>query len=167
MSSKRSGSKVIYGNRLLREEVHDPYHVRGKYREPSSCAGCGAVYQKGRWQWLEPAPGDAVEVTCPACRRIKDAYPAGEILVSGAFAAAHEDELLRLVRNTENAETVEHPLNRIMNISSSDDRITITTTDIHLPRRIGHALENAWGGELATHYDEGGWFARVTWRRER
>jgi hypothetical protein len=70
MKPQHSHSKVMYGNPLLREEIHDPYHVRGKCREPTRCRGCGAVYQKGRWQWLEEAPADARDAHCPACRRI-------------------------------------------------------------------------------------------------
>lgn len=166
MKPLHSQPKVIHGNPLLTEQVHDPYHVRGKYREPTRCGGCGAVYHKGRWQWLEEIPAGAREARCPACRRIDDQYPAGEIIVSGAFAVARAEEVLQLVRNTAEAENREHPLHRIMDIRREDDRVTVTTTDVHLPRRIGHALEHAWHGELATHYDEAGWFARVTWRRE-
>jgi hypothetical protein len=43
--------------------------------------------------------------------------------------------------------------------------IKVTTTDVHLPHRIGHALKDAWAGELVTHYDEQGYYARVTWQR--
>ncbi len=166
MKRQHTESKVIRGNPHLREEIHDPYHARRKHHEPTRCGGCGAIYQKGRWQWLGETPEGAQEAHCPACRRIEDKYPAGEIIVSGAFATDHADEVLRLIRNTEQAETREHPLHRIMGIRHEEDIITVTTTDIHLPRRIGHALENAWDGELNTHYDEEGWFARVTWRRE-
>jgi hypothetical protein len=52
-----------------------------------------------------------------------------------------------------------------MAIERTSGRIVVTTTDIHLPRRIGHALENAWGGTLATHYDEAGYFVRAHWER--
>ena len=166
MKPHHSQPKVRHGNPLLSEQVHDPYHVRGKYREPTRCGGCGAVYHEGRWQWLEETPVGAHKAHCPACRRIEDKYPAGEVIVSGTFAAAHSDELLHLIRNTAKAENREHPLHRIMDIRREDEVLTVTTTDIHLPRRIGHALEHAWHGELATHYDEAGWFARVTWRRE-
>jgi hypothetical protein len=166
MKPRHTQSKVIHGNPLLREQIHDPYHARGKYREPTRCGGCGAIYHKGRWQWLDDAPAGAREAHCPACRRIQDKCPAGEIIVSGAFAAGHADEVMHLIRNTEKAENQEHPLNRIMGIRQEEDVVTVTTTDIHLPRRIGHALEDAWDGELETHYDEEGWFARVTWRRE-
>ena len=166
MKPRHTDPKVIYGNPLLSEEIHDPYHVRGKYREPTLCSHCGAAYHKGRWQWLREVPADAAEAHCPACRRIDEHYPAGEIIVSGAFAMAHAEELRQLVRNVEQAENREHPLHRIMDIREEDDLMTITTTDLHLPRRIGHALEDAWDGELHTHYDEDGWFSRVTWRRD-
>ncbi len=53
-----------------------------------------------------------------------------------------------------------------MDIRRTDSGITITTTDIHLPRRIGHALEDAWHGELKVHYDEAGHFTRVLWDRQ-
>lgn len=167
MKERHPQPKVIRGNPLLREEVHDTYRARGKYPGRTRCSGCGVVYDKGRWQWLDEVPADALDAQCPACRRIEHKYPAGEIIISGAFAAAHEDELLHLIRNTEKAENQEHPLHRIMDIVRDEDVITITTTDAHLPRRIGHALEDAWHGELETHYDEEGSFARVTWRRER
>ena len=166
MKPRHIQTKIPYGNPRLSEEIHDPYYTREKYHEPTRCGGCGAVYRKGRWQWLEERPVSAREMYCPACRRIEDQYPAGEIIVSGAFAAAHAGDVLHLVRNTEAAENREHPLHRIMGIRREGDATTITTTDIHLPRRIGHALENAFQGELETHYDEEGWFARVTWRRE-
>ncbi len=38
------------------------------------------------------------------------------------------------------------------------------TTDIHLPRRIGTALKRALHGTLDTHFDDAGYFVRVTWR---
>jgi hypothetical protein len=42
----------------------------------------------------------------------------------------------------------------------------ITTTDIHLPRRIGEALHRAYEGDLDFHYEEEAYSIRVTWRRE-
>jgi len=35
-----------------------------------------------------------------------------------------------------------------------------------LPRRIGEALSSAWKGVLDMHYDEEGYFIRLTWRRD-
>jgi hypothetical protein len=53
-----------------------------------------------------------------------------------------------------------------MDVEEGGESATIRTTGIHLPRRIGHAIVDAYKGELETHYDEAGHFLRVTWRRD-
>jgi hypothetical protein len=123
------------------------------------------VFRKGRWTW-EPAPAPANEERCQACHRINDAYPAGVVTLSGAFLKKHRTEILNLARNQEALEKGEHPLHRIMDIEDKDAKIEITTTDIHLPRRIGQALSNAYEGALDFRYDEGGYFIRVSWTRD-
>jgi hypothetical protein len=150
----------------IQEEVHDPYKPRAKPEEPCVCPKCGAVDLDGRWQWPRRKVQALQEELCPACRRAADNYPAGEIFLSGSFAASHKQEILDLVRNTEQAEKAEHPLQRIMSIDDAEGQITIRTTDIHLPRRIGHAIFGAFKGELDTRYDRDGYFVRVTWKRD-
>jgi hypothetical protein len=39
--------------------VGDPYKLRLKLSEPTRCPACGAVYQEGRWQWMELPPANA------------------------------------------------------------------------------------------------------------
>jgi hypothetical protein len=150
----------------IREEVHDTYQTRKKFREPSVCRQCDAVYHEGRWQWMEESPQGAFHDLCPACHRINDKYPAGEVTLSGTFLAAHRSEILGLVRNEAEAETSEHPLHRIMEIEERPDDVVVTTTDIHLPRRIGHALEHAYKGHMEIHFDKEGHFARMKWHRD-
>ena len=58
------------------------------------------------------------------------------------------------------------PHEGIIAIEDKGEEIEITTTDIHLPRRIGQALHNACKGEFDFHYDEEGYFIRVSWTRE-
>lgn len=152
---------------LIQEEVHDTYQTGKKFHEPSVCSQCDAVYHAGRWQWMEENPPGASDDLCPACHRIKDNYPAGEITLSGAFFAGHREEILRLVRNEGAAETAKHALHRIMGIEQGPVETVVTTTDIHLPRRIGHALEHAYKGQMEIHFDKDGHFARVKWHRDR
>jgi hypothetical protein len=113
----------------IREEVHDTYQTRKKFREPSVCRQCDTVCHEGRWQWMEESPQGAFDDLCPACHRIKDKYPAGEITLSGTFLAAHREEILGLVRNEAEAETSQHPLHRIMGIEERPDEVVVTTTD--------------------------------------
>jgi hypothetical protein len=151
---------------LIMEHRHDPYKVRGKLPEPSVCPQCSAVFQHGRWQWSKSALEGAHSLICPACHRLNDRYPAGEVTLSGGFVTTHADEIISLARNVESAEKREHPLQRIMGIEAKSDHIIITTTDVHLPRRIGHAIVEAYKGDLKTHYDEAGYFVRMTWKRD-
>ena len=53
-----------------------------------------------------------------------------------------------------------------MQIEEQTDGIQITTTDIHLPRRIGEALHRAYQGEIDVHYVEEGSTFHVHWKRE-
>lgn len=149
----------------IEEHRHDPYRARGKLHEPTQCTSCSAVFVDGRWQWIEPPRGANV-VTCPACRRIADDYPAGELTLTGAFVTSHGEEIVGLIRNTEEREKSEHPLQRLIRIDEKSGRMVVTTTDIHLPRRIAHALEAAYKGQLKTHYDEAGYFVRIAWHRD-
>lgn len=146
------------------DRLSDPYAQRGKLAEPAVCSECGAVYHEGRWQWL-PAPPDAAAVRCAACRRILEKMPAGYVAVNGAFAREHRLELLELVRNLEAREKNEHPMQRIIAIDEQDDGLMITTTDIHLARGIGEALQHAYKGKLDYHFLPDEYLLRVRWER--
>ena len=150
----------------IEQQVHDPYKARGKLPELTLCPQCGAVLHRGHWQWADEVPKDAHKELCPACHRINDKFPAGELTLGGHFLELHRAEIIRLARNIESKEQAEHPLQRIMAIEEHPDRVLITTTDVHLPRRIGHAIVDAYKGEIETHYDEAGYFARIRWQRD-
>lgn len=103
------------------------------------------------------------EALCPACPRINDKLLAGVVELRGTLGRQQKEEIVRLARNQEEAEKREHPLNRIINIDENAGMIVINTTDIHLPRLIGEAVERAFHGSLNEDFDEGGYFVRVSW----
>lgn len=154
----------IRHDRLLQEAEHDSYQSKGKLHEPTVCPDCGAVFHEGRWQWLE-RPADAHEERCPACQRLHDEFPAGYVHLTGDFLNEHEVEILNLVRHQETQEKSEHPLKRIMNTERTPEGYLITTTDIHLARRIGEAIHHAYQGDLEFHYNPQQFLLRVTWQR--
>lgn len=147
---------------LFQEKVHDAYKAKGKLPEPTVCPQCRAVFHEGRWQWRD-VPALAHQEMCPACRRVHDHYPAGFVTLTGAFFLAHRDEIVHLVRNHEEREHAEHPLQRIMAWEQHDDGMVVTTTDIHLARGIGEALHHAYQGKLEYHYNPAENLLRVHW----
>ncbi|MEO8332582.1 MAG: BCAM0308 family protein [Gallionella sp.] len=162
--SHPAGFHPIRRDRLPLETVMDSYKSKGKLSEPTFCPDCGAVFHKGRWQWLDK-PKDAHPTTCPACHRVRDHFPAGYVSISGDFFAAHEQEIMHLIRHRETQEKAEHPLQRIMDIEKSGRGMQVTTTDIHLARDIGEALHHAYQGELEFHFNSDQNLLRVSWSR--
>ena len=162
--STRPGARPVYRSNLFREKIHDSYKSRGKLHEPTVCPQCAAVYHKGRWQWL-PKPASARKAMCPACHRIHDRFPAGYVRLEGEFFQAHREELLQLVGNAEERARSEHVLERVMGIEHDRDGTNVTTTDIHLARRIGEALYRAYHGKLDVKYSPDEYRVRVTWSR--
>lgn len=56
---------------------------------------------------------------------------------------------------------------RIIAVQEPDpESIVITTTDIHLPRRIGETVDRALNGTLDFHYGAENYFIRVEWTRD-
>lgn len=149
--------------RAQRDQVADPYEARVKPREPTVCPRCLAVYHQGRWQW-RTHPADAAQSLCPACRRIDDKAPAGILTLHGVFPREQRDAIIALLRHQEQAEREDHPLNRIMDIVQNPDAIIVTTTDIHLPRRLAEALRRSFHGTLDIHFDDTSYFVRADWR---
>lgn len=164
MTMQSQGFHPIRRDRLLQEAIHDSYKIKGKLHEPTFCPDCDAVFHGGRWQWLSK-PEDAHQTTCPACQRVHDHFPAGYVSINGEFFAAHEPEILQLIRHRETQEKTEHPLQRIMDIEKTAHGIQVTTTDIHLARSIGEALRHAYQGALDFHYNTEQNLLRVNWSR--
>jgi NMD protein affecting ribosome stability and mRNA decay len=151
-------------DRVHHADEKDPYATKGKLPDPTACPTCGAMYRKGRWTWGAP-PADANRAECPACRRIADGYPAGIVRLSGAFAKSHADELTSLARHVEERENKEHALKRIMAVEREGGDVVVTTTDEHLARGIGEAVEHAYKGTLDYRFSEAENVLRVEWKR--
>lgn len=152
--------------RAQESDLIDPYKRPYKLSGTAICRKCGAIYGNGRWQWGE-RPAGAVPMLCQACHREEDKYPAGLMLLTGSYVAAHRLELIELIRHQEAAENAEHPLNRIMSLEQpAPDRLVIATTDIHLPHRFGEALKHAHDGRLWVDFDKSSYFVRAEWHRD-
>lgn len=152
-------------DRLIRDRRKDVYVDQIILKEPAICIKCNAIYTNGRWTW-KTTEQTTTKITCPACRRISDNYPAGNIEIRGNFFLLHSTDILNLVNNVGRLEKTERPLERIISITESKDKTVITTTGIHIARRIGEALSRSYQGNYNFQYADGEKSIRVFWERE-
>jgi hypothetical protein len=160
MQKSKTGRK----DRLLKQKSNDVYLEKSKNQESTLCKTCGSLYSKGRWTWEKPVK-DTHQAVCPACRRIADNYPAGTIELSGTFFNEHQSEIMNMIHNTEQQEKQSHALERIMKTKVDRHQTVITTTGIHLARRIGEALSRSYKGEFSFQYLDADKGIRVQWSR--
>lgn len=150
-------------SRMPADAVHDPYAALQALSSPAVCGQCGALYADGQWQW-SPAPPGAATTTCPACLRAGDRQPAGELTVAAALGRAHRETIVALVRAVEARAKRDHPLQRIMDIvaeTPADGALTITTTDPHLARGLGEALQERFRARASYTFAKGEHLLRV------
>jgi hypothetical protein len=150
-------------DRGIHEHIPDPY--KANLIEPAVCPICFAVFKDGQWQWAARWPIDAHQHVCQACHRTRDHHPAGIVTIRGGFAMGHRAEILGIARRLEQHEKFLYPLHRLMGIEERPHSIVINTTDIDLPRVIGKALQQAYGGDLETICPKETYSVGVTWTR--
>jgi hypothetical protein len=170
MNSTRTSDSIGASDRrhVGRAAHHGPSHGLARQApmeaEPRVCRTCGAVSRGGRWQWLPlPERQEARLTRCPACLRIRDDDPAGSVTLVGGFVRLRAEELSRLIRYHEEMQKRGDPQSRIVRVRRLLDRIDVTTTDAELPRWIGEAVAQAYGGTLHIMPENEGSGIRVRW----
>ena len=149
----------------------DSYLPKGAPGKMVICPGCHALSIGKRWRMDEAAyakhvqAGTARQVFCPACEKIRDGYPSGQVTLKGPFLAEHREEILRIIKNEEQRARGTNPLQRIMSLSEKSGQLDITTTDEKLAQRIGRELRKACGGRVTYGWSHNDKFLRVQWER--
>jgi len=172
MSTKHAERGTIHTRRNVAEfDAHDPYNPRVDPGEVAVCTECHALYQRRHWFFDEElyfhhnAQLATRKVLCSACQKIRDRYAEGQVILhTSPFLTKHKDEILRLVRNEEDRAKGDNPLERIIEISESADRVTVTTTNEKLAQRIGRTLKSSYQGHTSYRWSDSK-FLSVEWQR--
>jgi len=143
----------------------DNYPHRGKAAKAEVCTDCGLVLHAGRWYRGAPPETDVADGLCPACARVRGRYAAGTLRLDETFLP-HRDEIARMARNEEEAESAEHPLERLMGLEDAEGGMVITTTGVHLARRIANKLERRFHRQARFRYADGDELLHVDWPRD-
>lgn len=163
MKTERGASRVPRRKRRTEPFSPDAYRPAGKPKA-ASCIDCHAIFRRGRWT-RAAAPAAGATLRCPACRRVRERLPAGYVALGGEFLRAHRGEILNLLYRCEADESARHALERIMTVEAVPRGVFVTTTGIHLARRIGDALHDAYKGRLRLRYNKAEKLLRVSWSR--
>ena len=153
------------------QQYGDPYLPKLDRGEVAVCTRCHAIYQRRHWFFDEDLFNRAAvqqptrHVTCPACRKIEDDYPEGEVVLRGDFLQAHHTEIMNLVSNEEERAKGLNPLERIVRVTRGDGALRITTTNEKLAQRIGRALQKSYQGDVQYKWSEDTKYLRVEWAR--
>jgi len=147
----------------------DTFLPRRSPKEIIQCSGCGAFYHRRHWTLVPPAgfnpPVHLHPIYCPACRKIKERRPSGEVDLLG-MGAGDRGEVLRILRNEERRAREKNPLERIMRLEGTREGWKVETTTEKLAQRLGRALGKARGGKVAYRWSHNNKFLRVLWRNE-
>ena len=169
-----SGPKFAYDSDKYRgrnKRNTDPYVMEEGLPEPTVCTVCHAIYRNKRWylkeqEYVEVRESEESHKTvCPACRKMKELYPEGVVTLKGNYLWKHEEEIINILRSTENNAMGKNPLERIMSIKPEGDEMVIETTEEKLAEHIGRALHRAHQGELKIDWSDNHSLCRVTWER--
>jgi hypothetical protein len=153
----------------------DTYQPKKSLQGTLQCRGCGAFYHLQRWS-LEPpaemktrsgAQTKLKRILCPACLKIRDQYPLGELRLSD-IEAEERPEVMRILRNEEIRAREKNPLERIMDIEATDQRRwSVKTTTEKLAQRLGRCLRKSRGGSVRYQWSHNNKFVHVIWSKAR
>jgi NMD protein affecting ribosome stability and mRNA decay len=123
------------------------------------------LFSEGRWVW-KGTEEEVNTTVCPACRRITERNPAGFVDIHGDFFHGRGQEIENLIYNTEKAETLDRPMERLIQVVRDEDGTRVTTTGVHIARRIGDAVARAYSSESTIEYLDGEKRVRISVERQ-
>lgn len=144
----------------------DMYIPRLEPKGVVQCSGCGAFHYRRHWTLTPPRrfgrePLVDLEL-CPACRKIRDRFPGGEVILRGV-RATNREEITKILRNEEARARAKNPLERIMTMHAANGGWRIETTTEKLAQRLGRSLKKARGGGVVYKWRHNNKFLRVLW----
>ncbi|HEX7128180.1 MAG TPA: hypothetical protein VF406_20690 [Thermodesulfobacteriota bacterium] len=140
--------------------------------EPTVCRRCGAVFARQTWRasrtLSHAALARATWTTCPACRQVGEGIAYGRVVIRGAYAAEHEREIRRRIRNVAERAQFTQPERRVVSADRQGAAVLeVLTTSQKLAHRIVHELKKAFRGRARYAWSDRDGSLTATWERDR
>lgn len=138
--------------------------------DPSCCERCGALYTKQAWRRAGERSHSLLQrvhwTVCPACKQAEQGEYFGRVVIRGRFAAEHEEEIRKRIRNIEARAQFTQPLRKVVAAERSGDGIEVYTTSQKLAHRIVHELKKLYGGKASYKWSPDDGCLYATWERD-
>jgi NMD protein affecting ribosome stability and mRNA decay len=168
--NNRGKGLVRAGNRkgTASKKVKPAERRAGRPSEPAACRRCGAIFSRRVWRRERKVTGALLErvrwTECPACKQASNEEYQGRVVVRGAYASAHEEEIRRRIANVEAQARFKQPQRRVVSAERDGAVFEVLTTSQKLAHRIAHELKKAFRGRTSYKWsDDGSLFA--VWER--
>lgn len=167
------GATRVFTQRGTRHDKEPPPEQRAPgIRDSMLCRRCGALYRHKGWHvglasLRKCRPGSIRFTTCPACQRERQGVGFGRILLRGAYARLHEEELCRRIRNVSIRARSNQPERRLVSVMRDEGGLEVLATSQRLAHRVARELVKTHAGKATYHWDDHDGALLVVWRRER
>lgn len=166
----KGAARRAQDRRGIKDEKGSPGTQQGaRYREPSVCDGCGSVYLRKTWRIDRRMATELLDrahwAVCPACTQRRTGIAYGRVVVTGAFALEHEEEIRRRITNVAARARFTQPQRRTITIERDGKQIDVLTTSQKLAHRIVKELQKLFGGRARYAWDAKDGALYATWTR--
>ena len=166
----RGAERRARDRRGIKDEKGSPSSRHSdRYKEPTVCDRCGAVYVRKTWRFDHPVTSELLDGVhwdlCPSCTQKRTGIAYGRVVVSGNFALEHEDEIRRRIANVAARARFTQPERRTLTIERDGKTIDVLTTSQKLAHRIVKELKKLFGGRARYAWDGRDGSLYATWTR--
>lgn len=133
------------------------------------CLECDSVYYEKSWHhrledYKQLSQDKRIKfLICPACRMIKDKTYEGKVSIARPAQKNVEQDLLNLIENVGQRAFKRDPLDRIIEIKKTKDKIEVLTTENQLALSIAKQIKRAFKGKLNIKWSDQEDVVRIDW----
>ena len=123
-----------------------------KFKEPSICDRCGAVYSGKTWRNGRRLPREVIDeaswVKCPGCAQAASGEYHGQVLIA-VGAGVNREAVLARIANVERHARITQPERQVVSIKWDGETLEVLTTSQKLAHRIAREVEKAFSTSRA------------------